>query len=225
MKNYAIIVAGGKGTRMKSGIPKQFLPLGGLPVLMHTLNAFTRAMPDIIIILVLPANHQNRWRALCKKYNFTIPHLAVNGGITRFHSVKNGLRKVSTPGTVAVHDGVRPLVSHALIKRCFAAASRNRAVVPAVPVKESLRKITGQRSEAVSRDSFVAVQTPQCFSSLVLHKAYNLPYKKSFTDDASVVEAAGFPIFLIGGEEGNIKITAPADLLIAEKCFLRRHIS
>ena len=219
-----IIVAGGKGLRMGSDLPKQFLPIGGRPVLMHTLEAFERAIPGIHLVLVLPHDQQDFWRDLCRKHDFTLPHTIVDGGETRFHSVKNGLRSLSPVregSLVAVHDGVRPFVSIDVIRRCFEAAREHAAVVPVVPVVETVRQlqpsITGEGASAtIDRSHLRLVQTPQVFSLPLLLQAYEQPYCDTFTDDASVVEALGHPVTLVDGNRENIKITTPFDLIIAE---------
>ena len=216
----AIIVAGGKGLRMGADLPKQFLPIGGRPVLMHTLEAFERAIPGIQLVLVLPADQQDFWRDLCEKHHFTLSHTIATGGETRFHSVKNGASVLCADAQrieiVAVHDGVRPFVSVDVIRRCFDAAREHGAAVPVVPVVETLRQISPPSSFTVDRSLFRLVQTPQTFQLPLLLKAYEQPYRDTFTDDASVVEALGHPITLIEGNRENIKITTPFDLTIAE---------
>ncbi len=221
-----IIVAGGKGLRMGSDLPKQFLPIGGRPVLMHTLEAFERAISGIRIVLVLPHDQQDFWRDLCRQHAFTLPHTIVDGGETRFHSVKNGLRSLSPApvregSLVAVHDGVRPFVSVDVIRRCFEAAREHAAVVPVVPVVETVRQLlpshTGEGvSATIDRSKLRLVQTPQVFTHSLLLQAYKQPYCDTFTDDASVVEALGHPVTLVDGNRENIKITTPFDLIIAE---------
>ncbi len=213
---YAIIVAGGKGLRMGGDLPKQFLPIGGKPVLMRTLEAFYAYSPAVRIVLVLPRDQQAYWQALCRSHGFTLPHEVAEGGETRFHSVQNGLRLVEVPGLVAVHDGVRPFVSQEVIARCFRLAAEKRAVVPAVAVVETLRHIEGQGSRTVNRDAYKLVQTPQVFDAALLKEAYTQPYTTAFTDDASVVEAMGVPVYLTEGNRENIKITTPFDLKVAE---------
>jgi 2-C-methyl-D-erythritol 4-phosphate cytidylyltransferase len=214
--NHVIIVAGGSGLRMNSEIPKQFLLLSGKPVLMHSIERFKAFDPSINIIVVLPQKETKEWQSLCDKYNFGIRHMVATGGNTRFHSVKNGLETIKEDGLIGVHDGVRPVVSNELIKRCYAAAKEKGNAVPFIPVRESIRKVEGNKNEAVTRDSFVIIQTPQCFTSDVLRKAFLAEYQTSFTDDASVIEAAGQKINLVEGEFSNIKITFPGDLLYAE---------
>ena len=201
---------------MNSEIPKQFIPLSGKPVLMHTIERFMAFDPAINIIVVLPQKETAEWQSLCDKHNFGIKHMVVTGGNTRFHSVKNGLDTITDKSFIAVHDGVRPLISNELIKRCFSEAIEKGNAIPFVHVRESIRKIDGDKNEAVKRDSFVIIQTPQCFSSDILKKAFLAEYETTFTDDASVVEAAGEKINLIEGEHSNIKITFPEDLLFAE---------
>jgi 2-C-methyl-D-erythritol 4-phosphate cytidylyltransferase len=214
LKKYALIVAGGTGTRMGAGIPKQFLPLNGLPVLMHAINAFKDISHEII--LVLPAEHIAEWQNLCSSHTFTIVHTLVEGGASRFHSVKNGLEKVEPESLVAVHDGVRPLVSPELINMAYLEAIVHKAVIPAVPLSESIRQKTETGTMAVPRDNYLIVQTPQTFNSTLLKKAYETPFKDFFTDDASVVEHSGHSVKVIGGENNNIKITIQKDLLLAE---------
>ena len=213
---YAIIVAGGKGLRMGADLPKQFLPVGGKPVLMRTMEAFYAYSREIRIVLVLPHDQQGYWQRLCREHGFILPHSVADGGETRFHSVRNGLRLVKAPALVAVHDGVRPFVSQEVIARCFRLAAEKRAVVPVVPVVETLRQIEGERSRTVSRDAYRLVQTPQVFDAALLKEAYARPYTPAFTDDASVVEAMGVPVCLTEGNRENIKITTPFDLKVAE---------
>lgn len=201
---------------MGRATPKQFLLLNNLPVLMQTINAFSKVVLEADITVVLPKEEMPSWHQLCEKYAFKTPHLLVSGGSTRFHSVKNGLSTVKPDTLVAIHDGVRPCVSAKTITSCFEAALTYGAAVPVLAVKESLRKIHHNQSHAVDRNMYRVVQTPQCFQYDVITSAYNQKYKDSFTDDASVVEAAGHQIKLVEGNEENIKITTPADLIIAE---------
>lgn len=216
MKRYAIIVAAGKGDRMSSVTPKQFLELQGLPVLMHTIARFHESAAQPEIILVLNVHYHTYWEDLCDKYHFSIPHKLVNGGITRFDSVRNGLKAVTQKGIVAVHDAVRPLVSKELITQCFESAEDQGNAVPAVQCSESLRKVGADGSQSLDRKDYYLVQTPQCFSSTILKRAYKQPFRNEFTDDASVVEKAGETIHLVEGETRNIKITYSDDLVIAE---------
>ena len=215
-ERYAIIVAGGRGLRMGGELPKQFLPLSGKPVLMRTLELFEGEVSRII--LVLPEDHIPFWQELCQKYHFTLPHTVALGGETRFHSVRSGLSHLPQAGLVAVHDGVRPLASRALIRRSLEEAERSGAALPACPVTDSLRLRQDEgKSEAVDRSRYVAVQTPQSFDLGRLQQAYEQAYSPLFTDDASVYEAASLgSITLIDGEETNIKLTTPRDLLLAE---------
>jgi 2-C-methyl-D-erythritol 4-phosphate cytidylyltransferase len=213
--DYVIIVAGGKGLRMGGDVPKQFMPVGGLPVLMRTMLRFHEALPELQIILVLPRAQQDYWQSLCQQHQFNIPYLLATGGKTRFHSVQNGLALVpdDADGVVGVHDGVRPFVSVEVIRRCFEAARTAKAVIPVVPVVETLRHI----SEGTKpREEYRLVQTPQCFDVQLLKAANHQPYRDAFTDDASVVEAYGYSVTLVDGNRENIKITTPADLLTAE---------
>lgn len=215
MKHTALIVAGGKGLRMGSELPKQFLPIGGKPVLMHTLEAFHRFDSAIDLILVLPEEQQGYWKQLCEKHRFTIRHLIANGGETRFHSVRNGLALVSGGGLVGVHDGVRPFVSQEVIRRCYDRAATEKAVIPVVDVVDTVRQVTESGSRTVNRDDYKLVQTPQVFDADLLRRAYAQDFKPFFTDDASVVEAMGVSVYLVEGNRENIKITTPFDLKIA----------
>lgn len=216
MKKNVIIVAGGKGLRMGNDLPKQFIPIGGKPVLMRTIEAFYGFDQDINIVLVLPVSHQEYWESLCEEYNFTIEHAIANGGETRFHSVKNGLALV-TDGLVGVQDGVRPFGSEEMIKRCFDAAREYPAVIPVIDSTDSLREVVDEdKSRIVDRSKIRLVQTPQVFDVNVLKKAYQTDFKETFTDDASVVEAIGVDVYLVKGEVTNIKITRPLDLKIGE---------
>ena len=214
--NFVIIVAGGKGLRMGADLPKQFLPIGGKPVLMHTLEAFHKADAAMRLILVLPQSQQAYWKSLCEEYAFSIPHQVADGGETRFHSVKNGLALVDEAGLVGVHDGVRPFASIEVIRRCYAEAARYKAVVPVIDVVETVRVLQGEDSQPVDRNQYKLVQTPQVFDVALLKQAYQQPYTPNFTDDASVVEAYGQKIHLTEGNRENIKITTPFDLKIAE---------
>ena len=215
MKTFAIIVAGGKGLRMGGDVPKQFLPIGGKPVLMHTIEAFREALDDVQIVLVLPAEQHDYWLKLCKDHNFRSPELIATGGETRFHSVKNGLALLpeDDEAVVGVHDGVRPFVSRDTIQRCFSTAAEGKAVVPVVPVVETLRQILPDGSSITRpRNEYRLVQTPQTFPLALLKQAYEQPYSEVFTDDASVVEAMGKGITMVEGNRENIKLTTPADL-------------
>lgn len=216
MKKNVIIVAGGKGLRMGNDLPKQFIPIGGKPVLMRTIEAFYGFDQDINIVLVLPVSHQEYWKSLCEEYNFRIEHAIANGGETRFHSVKNGLTLV-TDGLVGVQDGVRPFGPEEMIKRCFDAAREYPAVIPVIDSTDSLREVVDEdKSRIVDRSKIRLVQTPQVFEVDILKKAYQTDFKETFTDDASVVEAMGVNVHLVKGEVTNIKITTPLDLKIGE---------
>ncbi len=215
MKKYILIVAGGKGLRMGADIPKQFLPIGGKPVLMRTIETFYKYDSSIDMILVLPVEQQDYWKSLCKEYAFSIPHRIVNGGNSRFHSVKNGLALVEGEGLVGVHDGVRPFVSQGVIGRCFSEAEKKKAVIPVVGMVETVRHLLGTGSETVDRDAYKLVQTPQVFSISLLKEAYKQEYTPEFTDDASVVEAMGVSVSLVEGNRENIKLTTPFDLIVA----------
>ena len=215
MNYFAILVAGGKGLRMGGDIPKQFLPIGGKPILMRTIEAFRRALEGVKIVLVLPAEQQDYWRKLCEEHGFHSPELIANGGETRFHSVKNGLALLpdDKDAVVGVHDGVRPFVSAETIQRCYKAAAEGKAVVPVVPVVETVRQILPDgRSVTRPRDEYRLVQTPQTFPLALLKEAYRQPFREAFTDDASVVEALGREVTMVEGNRENIKITTPSDL-------------
>ena len=216
--DYIIIVAGGKGLRMGSDIPKQFLPIGGKPVLMRTLERFRQYSPTLQIILVLPKAQQDYWQKLCKEYAFDIDYQLADGGETRFHSVQNGLAKIpdNAQGVVGVHDGVRPFPSIDVIRNCYETAREKKAVIPVIPVVETVRHLKGDTSVTVPRNDYRLVQTPQTFDIQLLKAANRQPYNDGFTDDASVVETFGFDITLVEGNRENIKITTPYDLKIAE---------
>lgn len=213
--NFALIVAGGKGLRMGSDLPKQFLPVGGKPVLMRTLEAFYTCNQEMQIILVLPRSQQPYWAQLCEEHSFSLPHVVADGGETRYHSVKNGLAYVGSSGLVGVHDGVRPFVSQEVIARCYTLAAEKKAVIPVIDIVETVRHLEGEGSVTVNRDEYKLVQTPQVFDVDLLKQAYEQPYTPFFTDDASVVEAMGVPVHLAAGNRENIKITTPFDLKIA----------
>lgn len=216
--DYIIIVAGGKGLRMGSDIPKQFLPIGGKPVLMRTLERFREYSPTLQIILVLPKAQQDYWNQLCKDYDFKVEYVLADGGETRFHSVQNGLAKIpdDAEGVVGVHDGVRPFPSIDVIRNCYETARTAKAVIPVISVVETVRHLQGNTSETVPRNDYRLVQTPQTFDIQLLKAANRQPYRDDFTDDASVVESYGHSITLVEGNRENIKITTPYDLKIAE---------
>ena len=213
--DYIIIVAGGKGLRMGTDIPKQFLPIGGKPVLMRTLERFREYSKELQMILVLPKAQQDYWHQLCKEYHFNVEYMLADGGETRFHSVQNGLALVpdDAEGVVGVHDGVRPFPSVDVIRNCYETARSVKAAIPVVPVVETLRHIA---KGTKPRGEYRLVQTPQCFDIQLLKAANKQPYNDGFTDDASVVEAFGFDVTLVEGNRENIKITTPFDMTIAE---------
>lgn len=221
-RNNVVIVAGGKGLRMGSDLPKQFIPIGGKPVLMHTLEAFHSFDENMRIILVLPPSHQDYWKQLCVEYQFNILHQIADGGETRFHSVKNGLALVED-GVVAVQDGVRPFASKEMIARCFDALADFDAAIPVIDSTDSLREMIDEEgSKIIDRSKIRLVQTPQVFKTVVLKKAYEVAFNNTFTDDASVVEADGVHVHLVKGEVTNIKITTPLDLKIGELILAMR---
>lgn len=211
MKKFAIITAAGTGERMQSSLPKQFLLLAGLPVLMHTIKKF-EAMTDEIIV-TLPENYIEYWKKLCAEYDFHVAHTTIAGAGTRFESIKNALEKITVDeALVAIHDGVRPMISELLIKNIFSLAEKNGNAVPYLPLPESIRSIEGEKNVYADRKKFVGIQTPQCFRWSSLRKAYAQKFSEAFTDDATAVEAAtGEKIFLVEGERQNIKITTHSD--------------
>lgn len=201
---------------MGSELPKQFLCIGGKPILMHTLEAFRRFDEAMQLILVLPRDHQPLWQTLCEEHAFSLPYRLADGGETRFHSVKNGLALITGEGVVAIHDGVRPFVSSEVLHRCFTTAATHHAVLPVIPIVDTVRELTVEGSRTVDRNAYKLVQTPQVFDVTLLKTAYEQPFTPFFTDDASVVEALGRTITLVEGNRENIKITTPFDLKIAE---------
>lgn len=215
MTDYIIIVAGGKGLRMGSDIPKQFLSIGGKPVLMRTIERFRHFSEALQIILVLPKAQQAYWHGLCEQYQFDVPYLLADGGETRFHSVQHGLALIpdDAQGVVGVHDGVRPFPAIDVIRRCYDTARTAKAVIPVTPVVETLRHIT---EGTKPRGDYRLVQTPQTFDIQLLKAANRQPFSEAFTDDASVVESYGHAITMVEGNRENIKITTPFDLAIAE---------
>ena len=216
--DYIIIVAGGKGLRMGGDLPKQFMPLHGKPVLMHTIERFRAYSDELKIILVLPHEQQDYWRQICQKHNFTIEHTVVDGGQTRFHSSQNGMAAVpdDATGVIGIHDGVRPFVSEETIARCFEAARQFGAALPVLPVTDTLRRVTDDGGYNVQRNDYRTVQTPQTFDAQLLKQAFKQPYSDNFTDDASVVEALGHKVTMVDGNRENIKLTTPFDLVVAE---------
>ncbi|MDR3285864.1 MAG: 2-C-methyl-D-erythritol 4-phosphate cytidylyltransferase [Prevotellaceae bacterium] len=218
MKNAVIIVAGGIGSRMGSHVPKQFLLINNKPVLMHTIKKFIDFDENIDIIITLPENQIQTWKNLCIKYDFRHNHTIIKGGITRFHSVRNALEKISENyKIIAVHDGVRPLINGETIRKCFDLATEKGNAVPVIQINESIRRIRENTSEIVNRDEIYIVQTPQIFAQDIIKQAYKQNYIPEFTDDASVVEKSGITINFIEGHRENIKITFPADIVFAER--------
>ena len=221
MKTIAIIVAGGSGTRFGAQLPKQFLELGGKPILMRTIESFDQALSDCDheMLVTLPADQTGLWQDLCDRYGFTIPHRVVHGGETRWHSVKNALDTLGDGAgidVVAVHDGVRPLATMSLIRRTLDTARSSDSAIPVVALNDSVRQMVGETSRALDRSSLRAVQTPQTFDAQLLLAAYRQPFDPTFTDDASVVERMGHAVTLVEGDPHNLKITRPMDLALAE---------
>ena len=219
MEKFAIIVAGGVGKRMGSGVPKQFLMLKNKPVLFYTIKTFLEAYDDLKIILVLPEEYADLGREIIDAY-FDYRRIQItSGGETRFHSVQNGLRLLQGEGIVFVHDAVRCLITTELIHRCYEHALQMGSAVPVIRAKDSVRLLNEEQNdnEVLDRTKVVLVQTPQTFHSRILQPAFEIDYKERFTDEATVVEAFGLKISLVEGEEYNLKITRPVDLLIAEK--------
>ena len=214
MKHYAIIVAGGSGTRMGCDIPKQFLLLHSKPILMHTLEKFHASNAELI--LVLHADYHDYWKNLCVEFSFDVPHLLVQGGINRFESVKNGLKHIVQDSIISIHDAVRPLVKIESILKAFEVAKEKGNAVLAVPSKDSLRRVVDGTNSTVVRSEYFLIQTPQVFQCNTLKKAYEVEFKEEFTDDASMVERMGEKITLVEGDYSNIKITTKEDLMIAE---------
>lgn len=217
MKKFAVIVAGGTGTRMNTTTPKQFLLLQGKPVLYYTIDTFLRAYEDLDIILVLPEEHVAAGQEIIDAF-FDYNRIRITiGGRTRFHSVQNGLQLITEESIVFVHDAVRCLVSTDLVRRCYDAAMENGSAIPVIDSKDSVRLMTDDGNEALERSLVKLVQTPQTFHSKILLPAFNIDYKDKFTDEATVVEAFGLKVQLVAGEENNFKITRPVDLLMAEE--------
>ena len=217
MKKIAVIVAGGNGTRMNTQMPKQFLLLNGKPVLYYTINTFLKAYSDIKIILVLPEEYIAAGKEIIDAYFDSSRIIITEGGRTRFHSVQNGLQLINEESIIFVHDGVRCLLSTDLVQRCYNTAVEFGSAIPVIDCKDSVRIIKGENNEAAERNNIKLVQTPQTFHSKILLPAFKIDFKDKFTDEATVVEAFGLKVYLVEGEENNIKITKPADLLIAEK--------
>ena len=219
---YVIIVAGGSGARMGASIPKQFLELGGIPILRRSIELMTSALPSAKIITVLPQEYIPYWEEYCLKANFSVPQMIVKGGITRFHSVKNALAKVHDGAIVAVHDAVRPLVSTQLVQDLVNKAAETGSAIPVIPAIDTLRILKVRdgelhsSDETIDRSRIYAVQTPQVFYSEILSNAYQQAFDTAFTDDASVVERNKIPLSYVLGERFNIKITTAEDLFLAE---------
>lgn len=217
MSDYVIIVAGGSGSRMQASQPKQFLPLNGKSILQHTMEAFYRYNPTLKMVVALPPDYLDFWARHCEIKQIAIPHELTPGGSERFYTVQQALKRVSGEGVVAVHDGVRPLVSKATLKACFETARNYGAAIPVLPVNDSMRQLTGETASVpIERQHLRVVQTPQCFSIPLLQQAYDCHFDPAFTDDATVVERVGIPIHLVAGNPENIKITRPFDLRVAE---------
>lgn len=222
-KTYAVFVAGGSGSRMGTEMPKQFLDLGGIPVLQRSISVFLEAVPDARIVTVLPRAHFSTWEELCSANSFDVPQMLVEGGLTRFHSVRNALSRIPDGAVVSVHDGVRPLVSAALVREMFSRMDTCRALIPVLPVTDTLKTLhrepDGRLSTAevpeLDRSVIYAAQTPQIFHSEDLKAAYTQAFDMSFTDDASVARKYGIPLSYIAGERLNIKLTTPDDLELA----------
>tara|TARA_B100000524_G_scaffold250799_1_gene135071 strand:+ start:205 stop:870 length:666 start_codon:yes stop_codon:yes gene_type:complete len=219
VKQYTIIVAGGNGSRMGCSMPKQFLEINNKPILLHTIQKMHQSLEDSEIILVLPKAEFKNWENICQKHKFNTSHKLVEGGNTRFESVKNGLKKIKESSVIAIHDGVRPLVNKNVVKQCMLIAKDKGSAVPVIKVDDSLRKKTLNGSISVNRNEFLIVQTPQCFKSEIILKAYQQDFNNKFTDDASVVEDLGLEIQLVKGNKENIKITTPEDLKKAKFYF------
>lgn len=222
MKNFAIIVAGGSGTRMGTEIPKQFLALAGKPILMHTIMQFLAFDAEMQIVVVLPESQFTYWKALCAEYKFELSHQVVAGGASRFQSVKNGLNTLPNEGVVFIHDGVRPLVSQQTIAHCLDMTLAKGNALPVVPVVDSIRELKSDSSEHKNRADFRLVQTPQTFQLAKIKSAFNQEESPLFTDDASVLEATGEFINLVEGNVENIKITTKFDLSVAHMLIQSR---
>ncbi len=217
MKKFAVLVAGGSGSRMKTDLPKQFLLLKEKPLLFYTINSFLNAADDITIILVLPQDFIEMGNEIINQYFKGKDIIVTAGGQTRFHSVKNGLQMIDEDGVVLVHDAVRCLVTKDLINRSIVAAIEKGIVVPVISSRDSVRIVAGSKNNSIERSTVKMVQTPQAFLSKNLISAFEVEYNEMFTDEAAVMEAAGYEIHLIEGEENNIKITFPIDFVLAEK--------
>lgn len=222
MKKYAVIVAGGKGVRMGSAVPKQFLPLNGQPILYHTIKAFADAFADMQLVLVLPQDQLSYAQMVLQSFPERIDITIVVGGETRFHSVQNGLKVVEHDSVVFVQDGVRPLVTKELIQRCYVQAIEKGSAIPAIPVADSMRILEDEDSRPIDREQMRIIQTPQTFKAEVILPAFNQEYQAAFTDEATVVEAYGDVVYLVDGERSNIKVTTPEDMIVAEALLKAR---
>ena len=222
MKKFAVIVAGGSGTRMGSKVPKQFLLLNGQPVLLYTVEAFLSAYPDMEVILVLPSSYMEQGAEIARQSSDPGRISITMGGETRFHSVKKGLSLATHPSIIFVHDGVRCLVTQKLIRSCYDQAVEKGSAIPCIVVPDSIRIINGDKHQPIDREKLRAIQTPQTFQSEMLLKSFELPSSESFSDESTVVEAAGYEVFLAAGEKENIKITLPADIPVAEQVLKAR---
>ncbi len=222
MKKYAVIVAGGKGVRMGSAVPKQFLPLNGQPILYHTIKAFADAFADMQLVLVLPQDQLSYAQMVLQSFPERIDITIVAGGETRYHSVQNGLKVVEQDSVVFVQDGVRPLVTTELIQRCYVQAIEKGSAIPAIPVADSMRILEDEDSRPIDREQMRIIQTPQTFKAEVILPAFNQKYQAAFTDEATVVEAYGDVVYLVDGERSNIKVTTPEDMIVAEALLKAR---
>jgi 2-C-methyl-D-erythritol 4-phosphate cytidylyltransferase len=214
MNRYAVIVAAGSGMRMGAPIPKQFLEVGGRPILMHTLNRFVAFDASIRLVVVLHPDYIEFWRSLCEKHDYSVPHSIVSGGSERFYSVQKAIQSLvdTEEAIVGIHDAVRPMVSVATLERCYATAQETGSAVPCVSVNDSMRIVDADGNRSINRSSLRIIQTPQCFRLNLLRRAFTQEYNTAFTDDASVVEALGESIELVEGNRENIKVTTPEDM-------------
>lgn len=222
MQQYVLIVAGGKSRRMDSAVPKQFIEIAEKPMLIHTIQAFKNELASCKFVVVLPNEFINEWKNLCQLYHFQIEHQIAEAGPKRFHSVKSGLKLIPENALVAIHDASRPLVSRETIRRCFDMAARKGNAIPVVNFTESVREVSGVQSKVVERSKLRIVQTPQVFNSTQIKKAYRQNFSENFTDDATVLEKAGFQINLVEGNIENRKITFQSDLAFAEHLILEK---
>jgi 2-C-methyl-D-erythritol 4-phosphate cytidylyltransferase len=222
MQTFLVLVAGGSGTRMGADKPKQFLELQGRPLIAHSLQAFLLAFPDLLPVIVLPEAWLDHGRQVLEAIFPGTTIRFVAGGETRFHSVQQGLSVIQGDGIVFVHDAVRCLVTPSLIRRCYETADRSGSAIPAVPVRDSLRVLNASGSQPINRELVRAVQTPQAFRVALLQQAFTQHYRSAFTDEATVLEASGHPVTLVEGEETNIKVTYPVDLVLAERLLTER---